>query len=82
MPDFRFPETREKSEALEPAQPSGNQSRRFDPVKWIAAALFVVTGAAFALSLVATTWGIGHVPDVNAVQEPPAKLLAPNTPRP
>ena len=51
-------------------------------MEWIVGALFVLTGAVFALCLVTNGWGIGHEPEMNAVQKLPASVVAANAPRP
>jgi hypothetical protein len=37
--------------------------------EWVAGAVFVVTGAVFLLALLATGFGIGHEPEMNAIQK-------------
>lgn len=79
MPAYRDPnDTPDLREALRPAGAAKNDGRRFDLVEWTAVALFTVTGALFALCLIACGWGIGQVPDANAIQNAPANVLAAN----
>ena len=63
-----------------PARPTAHEpaGSHFDAAEWVAGTLFVVTGAVFALCLVATGWGIGHEPEMNAIQKAPAAMLAAN----
>ena len=82
MPVYRDPnDTRDPGDMLRPTHASDLHRRRFDAVEFLVGALFVLTGAVFAVCLVAATWGIGQVPDANAVQAAPATVVAANVPR-
>ena len=84
MPVYREPDDILRRDANDaPARPMVHEpaGRRHDVVEWVAGALFVVTGAVFAFCLVATGWGIGQEPEMNAIQKPPANALAANSPR-
>jgi hypothetical protein len=85
MPLYRDPnDVPHRATSDAPVRPTAHEpaGRRFDAAEWVAGTLFVVTGAVFALCLVATGWGIGHEPKMNAIQKAPANVLAANSPRP
>jgi len=85
MPVYREPDDILRRDANDPpARPTVHEpaGRRQDVVEWVAGALFVVTGAVFAFCLVATGWGIGQEPEMNAIQKTPANVLAANSRRP
>ena len=82
MPVDRDPNDTRTSDAHRPTQAVERNGRCYDPVEWIAGTLFVVMGAVFAFCLVVSSRGIGQEPEMNAIQRPPANVLAANAPRP
>ncbi|MGD0334427.1 MAG: hypothetical protein ABSA90_14400 [Xanthobacteraceae bacterium] len=82
MPVYRDPILRRDTNDAPPRNIASEPTRRrYDAAEWVAGTLFVVTGAVFALCLVATGLGIGHEPEMNAIQKAPIAILAANNNR-
>ncbi len=77
MPLYREPDDILRRDANDaPVRPTAHEAagHRHDVVEWVA-------GAVFAFCLVATGWGIGQEPEMNAIQKAPANVLAANSRR-